>query len=400
MPKDTDRLQYLFRQFCNDTGTPDEIREFWTLLAEEGDDHPVKQDIYQLWDVLDSLEKGPEKNDWDVTLGKIRHQTSEWENKQSSVRRIRPLWRAAAAACIILLLGIGTYFLFNHRSQQAAPIETAHQRYKNDVSPGSNGATLTLANGEKIVLDNAGNGTLAVQGNTKLINRNGQIAYTKDGNGGGEELYNTITTARGRQYRLILADGSSVWLNAASSIRYPANFTGKERRVQVTGEAYLEVAKDAGKPFFVTVNGMEVQVLGTHFNVNAYNDEANAVTTLLEGSVKVSKKDASVMLTPGQQAQLRTNGTLSVIKNADVVAAVAWKNGYFSFDNTGIESVMRQLSRWYDIDVSYEGNKIPSESFWGDLQRSSSLTSILKVLEKSGIKFTIDGKKLIVLNGH
>jgi transmembrane sensor len=376
MSQDPGRLQYLFQQFCNDTGTPEEVREFWLLLTELEEDHPVRKDIYQLWDTLDVLQQ-PEKKDWDTTLQNIHRQAAAWEKKQPAVVRLRPLLRITAAACLILLLGLGSYLLLIQKPKRGSVAATELQRFKNDVPPGSNGATLTLANGKKIVLDSAGNGMLAVQGNTKLMNKNGQIAYTREGNIAGENLYNTITTVRGRQYRLVLADGSKVWLNAASSIRYPANFTGKERKVEITGEVYLEVAKDANKPFFVTVRGMEIQVLGTHFNVNAYEDEADAVTTLIEGSVKVSKKDVSVMLAPGQQAQLRMNGAIGVIKNADVAAAVAWKNGYFSFDNTGIESVMRQLSRWYDIDVSYEGDRVPSESFWGDLQRSATLSSVL-----------------------
>jgi ferric-dicitrate binding protein FerR (iron transport regulator) len=399
MSQQQDRLQYLFRQFCNDTGTPDEIREFWALLADMKEDDPIKKDIFQLWDALDVSDQ-PEKKDWETTLQTIHYRAAEWENKQPALSRLHPLRRIAAAACVILLLGLGSYILFIHQPRQAKLAGTTQQQFKNDVPPGSNGATLTLANGKRIVLDSAGNGIIATQGNGEISNQNGQITYTGKENMSTEMLYNTMSTTRGRQYKVLLSDGSAAWLNAASSIRYPASFNGEERRVEITGEVYFEIAKNARKPFVVTAGNMEVRVLGTHFNVNAYSDEAAAATTLLEGSVKVTNKKTSVLLIPGQQAEVKTDGSMDLIKKADVGAAIAWKAGYFSFDSTDIATVMRQLSRWYDIDVSYEGNRTPPEIFWGDLPRNSSLSAILKALEKTGIQFTIDGKKVVVLSGH
>ena len=392
------RLQYLFQQFCDDKATPDEILEFWNRYADAGKDDPTHADVWLLWDRLEAQNQ-PGKVDWDAALQRIHQEAAQWERKQPAVILHRPFWRIAAAA-ILFILAIGSWLIFRTTKSATHTVATQTQRFRNDVPPGSNGAILTLANGRRIVLDSADNGLLAVQGNGKIMNQNGQLSYTNKANTAMETIYNTMSTSRGHQYKLLMADGSIAWLNAASSIRYPTSFNGEERRVSITGEVYFEVAKDARKPFVVTANDMEIRVLGTHFNINAYADESVATTTLLEGSVKVSRNKVSMLLLPGQQAEARSNGFLNMIRDADVGAAVAWKNGYFTFDSTSIASIMRQLSRWYDIDVSYEGNRIPSETYWGDLPRNSSLSGILKALEKTGIKFTIDGKKIVVVSGH
>jgi ferric-dicitrate binding protein FerR (iron transport regulator) len=265
------------------------------------------------------------------------------------------------------------------------------------VLPGGNRALLTLANGSSIVLDSAADGILAQQGNTRIKKLNGgQIVYSVPGMKPEAVFYNVLTTPRGGQYRLALPDGSQVWLNAASSIRYPTAFTGRERRVEITGEAYFEIAKNPQMPFYVKVNDMQVEVLGTHFNVMAYANEDAVRTTLLEGSVKVNRGSSTVFLKPGQQSALGEKGAVSVIDGADTEEAVAWKNGLFEFDNVSIETVLRQISRWYDVDVQYEGNTMPSH-FGGQISRYSNLSQVLKILELSGIHFRIEGKRLIVL---
>jgi len=270
---------------------------------------------------------------------------------------------------------------------------------QNDFLPGKNTAILTLADGSTIVLDSAKNGALTSQGNTKVIKlNNGQLAYSSSG-ATNEVLYNTMSTPRGGQYKLVLSDGSKVWLNAASSIHYPTSFPGNERKVEITGEAYFEVAHDAKKPFKVSVNNMEVQVLGTHFNVNAYRDERTINTTLLEGSVKVTKGSSMSILKPGQQAIIQQAGDdkkITVENNIDVEAVIAWKNGYFSFTNADMTAVMRQISRWYDVDIVYEG-KIPDRKFGGEISRNLNASQALKILQASKVHFRIEGKKIIVL---
>jgi transmembrane sensor len=180
---------------------------------------------------------------------------------------------------------------------------------------------------------------------------NGQVAYKVIGGKQSDVLFNTLTTPRGGQFRLALPDGSEVWLNAASSIKYPTAFTGKDRKVEITGEAYFEIAHDASKPFKVRVNGMEVNVLGTHFNINAYHDEAFVNTTLLQGKVSLTKAGAVALLRPGQQARVDNTRSISVLNNVDVDQVVAWKNGYFSFEKADLQTVMRQIARWYDVDI-------------------------------------------------
>ncbi|HET9280085.1 MAG TPA: FecR family protein, partial [Flavitalea sp.] len=270
------------------------------------------------------------------------------------------------------------------------------QRFKDDVAPGGDKAILTLADGSTVVLDDAQNGTLAQQGSSKIIKLDGKLVYDPANKNSREVVYNTITTPNGGQYQLELPDGSLVWLNATSSIHFPTSFVGKERRVEITGEAYFEIAKNRDMPFIVTVNNAEVQVLGTHFNVNAYNDEENVKTTLLEGSVKFVSGDNINMLKPGQQSQLANNGLIKVVNNVDVEEVVAWKNGMFDFENAGIETVMRQLSRWYDVDVEYNGKT--DDLFIAEMRRNIKLSDALKALELTGkVKFDIQGKKIIVM---
>jgi transmembrane sensor len=220
-------------------------------------------------------------------------------------------------------------------------------------------------------------------------------------------VYNTIAVPRGGRYQLLLPDGSHVWLNAASTLRYPSAFTGAQRRVELDGEAYFEVSslpaspggggeKTARMPFIVQVNGTEVEVLGTHFNIMAYKDEASINTTLLEGAVRVSKDDHHQLLKPGQQAQLHPSGAITLVKKADTEKAVAWKNGAFKFDGSDIGTIMRQAARWYDIDVEYKGKV--NEEFYGTIGQEMNLSQILSVLEKTGlVHFTIEGRKVTVL---
>jgi transmembrane sensor len=193
-----------------------------------------------------------------------------------------------------------------------------------------------------------------------------------------------------------LSDGTDVWLNAASSITFPTAFTGKERKVTVTGEVYFEVAKNKAKPFKVIANEAEIQVFGTHFNVNAYADEPATQTTLLEGSVKITRGSSTAMLEPGQQATLNKSGQMSIVEDADIEMVMAWKNGFTSFKSADIQSIMRQVSRWYNVDVYYEGN-IPERKFTGDISRNANLSQLLRLLEVSKIHFTIEKNRLTVI---
>lgn len=304
------------------------------------------------------------------------------------------LWtRIAAAAIILITLSAGSYFYFRN-NKSAGDVQ-----YSNVISPGGNKAVLTLANGQQIQLTDAVNGNLAQQGEIVITKTaDGQVQYQAGSKTGREiesNTYNTMTTPRGGQYHLVLADGTGVWLNAESSITYPPAFKSNYREVSITGEVYFEVAKDKSKPFHVLSNGQEIEVLGTHFNVNAYGDESLVKTTLLEGSVKVSNlvSHSSNLLKPGQQAQV--NGATLQISNADTQEVTAWKNGLFSFNKSDIQTVMRQFSRWYDVDVVYEG-AIPQAIITGKVHRDTDLSTALEILTYLDIHFNINGRTITI----
>lgn len=305
-----------------------------------------------------------------------------------------PWWRYVAAAVVVLLVGFGGYLALNQQ-KEAPPVANGNRPAAVPV-PGGNKAVLTLADGTVIALDDAKEGSLAQQGNTQIIKLDGKLTYTETGKAGAAVLYNTLSTPRGGQYQVTLPDGSAVWLNAESSLRFPAQFSGDERRVSVTGEAYFEVAKNAAQPFLVEVGSATVKVLGTHFNINGYADEGSIKTTLLEGAVEVNSADRRTVLRPGQQARLQPNGDVALANAVDVDNVIAWKNGQFQFENADIETVGRQLSRWYDVEVAY--NRKITERFYFEMPRSSSLRDVLKVLELAGnLKFKLEGKNLVVL---
>lgn len=341
-----------------------------------------------------------------------------------TTEKVIPLWRRRktwwVAAGTMLLMATAAYFLFSHKSSLPEIVRTPIPETK-PVMPGGNKALLTLADGSVIVLDSAANGALSQQGKTIVLKKqDGELVY-KSGSNGNQEVvaWNTISTPRGGQYQVVLPDGTKVWLNAVSSLRFPAGFTGNERVVELTGEAYFEVASLADShrnkmgspkvPFIVKIGtpsgaGGEVEVLGTHFNVKAYNDEDVVKTTLLEGKVKVSTlggfDDRSAinykLLVPGQQAQVAKDGQMMVDKDADVDEAIAWKNGRFQFTNADVETVMREIARWYDVTIEYAG-KIPAEKFEGEIPRNSNITEVFKILELSNVHCKIAGRKITVL---
>jgi transmembrane sensor len=265
------------------------------------------------------------------------------------------------------------------------------------VQPGSNKATLTLSDGSSIDLNESKPGTLCKQGTVTVGKRaDGSLVYQPSGSQNAAVLYNTVSTPKGGQYQLVLSDGTKVWLNAASAIKYPATFSGKERIVELNGEAYFEVAKNKNMPFKVSLNNMSVEVLGTHFNVNAYADEGEVTTTLLEGSVKLSNSKGQSMLKPGQQAKMDKQSGFD-IHEVNTDEAVAWKNGYFIFDNENIQSIMRKISRWYDVDVEYSGN-VDEGNFGGTTSRFNSITGVLKSLELTGtVHFKVQGRRITVM---
>lgn len=313
----------------------------------------------------------------------------------------------AAAAVVLMAILSGIWWYGNSRKEK--PITQKQQEQKinpvNDAFPGKNTATLILDDGTSMLLDSMGDGAIANQGQTQIIKlQDGQILYKANGDNTTNVLYNTMRTPKGGQYQLVLPDGTKVWLNAASSIRYPAAFAGNERKVTITGEAYFEVtkitdpAKPGGRlPFIVEKDQMRIEVLGTHFNANTYDDERDIKVTLLEGSVRVVPKDREsqgLTIQPGQQAVLGGDG-LSIKNDIDLEGVMAWKNGLFDFRQADVKTIMRQIGRWYDLEVHYEGN-IPSREFSGKITRNTNLSNVLRILEQSNIHFKLENNKIIV----
>ncbi|MDB5156001.1 MAG: anti-FecI sigma factor, FecR [Mucilaginibacter sp.] len=321
---------------------------------------------------------------------RLLNQIQQSKNKSFPYKR---RWQIPAAAILLISLGIGGYFYLNSL-KQVADQETIAK----NIKPGYNQATLTLANGKTILLTGARNGQLALQGTATIKKTaDGKVVYKTDGSANAETnvAYNTMTTPNGGQYQLTLADGTKVWLNATSSIRYPTAFTGKIREVTITGEAYFEVTHNNEHPFRVIANGQVIEDLGTEFNVNAYDDEPVVKTTLIKGSVRVVKGSSNALLKPGQAAITKIQRGDIQVENVDTDEAAAWKNGQTLFNDEDIKMIMRQVARWYNVNIVYEG-EIPTRHFEGGISRKSDLSSVLRILELNNIHFTVTNHTIVV----
>jgi ferric-dicitrate binding protein FerR (iron transport regulator) len=412
------KLEYLLNRYADKTATPAEKEELMRLLQENSNDETVQQVIDKMITERPVMHEMSEKTAQAVLQAIFEaDETPVVTMKTTPVRRM-PYWRIAAAAVVLLMVTAAGLLVMNYYSKnQVAKVDS-----KNDVAPGGNKAVLTLADGSTIVLDNEKNGVVAQEGNAKVVKlKNGQLMYAKADDqsavANAPMVYNTLSTPKGGQYNIELPDGTKVWLNAASSITYPTAFDAKERKVQVTGEAYFEVAHNAQKPFIVNVNNKEeVTVLGTHFNINAYEDENAIHTTLLQGSVKVgsrqwavgsgekaegkgqkAEKEQSVILKPGEQVSLSHTSQLSQPIPVQTDRVMAWKNGVFHFENADIKTVMRQVSRWYDVDVVYKRSLDNDDPLFFEVTRNTNLSDVLRVLNLAGgARYTIEDKKVIV----
>ncbi|MFT3822276.1 MAG: FecR domain-containing protein [Chitinophagaceae bacterium] len=398
------RLEELYTKWLNKTATPQEKAALIELLASGVSREQLTPLMEKVWNELkdDNGFSNAQRQELADNILK------QWPAGRvvTAAPRVR-LYRRAWAAAIVLLAGAGiTWMLLsdkNTKPQQLSNVTTATQEV---IAPGKDGAVLTLADGRKIVLDSAGNGIIGSEAGAQISLHNNQIVYnTNAGDTSTVMLYNTMYTPKGRQFQLVLPDGSRVWLNAASTIRYPVAFSSKERRVELNGEAYFEVAHDKNWPFYVQTKNQQVQALGTSFNVNAFEEEATEKTTLIEGSVEVNAltnnqpekhHPLSAILHPGQQAKLDYHNQHISVANNQSEAAIAWKNGYFSLENLPFDQVMRQLERWYDIQVVYESG-VPDLHFVGGISRNMTLAALIRALQVSEVHFKIEaGRRLIV----
>lgn len=304
----------------------------------------------------------------------------------------------SVAASVLLITSVATLLYLKSNKKEAVKQPGISKTYQNDAAPGGNVATLTLEDGSRVALDKAGNGILSHQGGSTVLKLdNGQLAYRSADTKGNTIGYNVISTPKGGQYSIELPDGSKVWMNAESSLKYPTAFTGKERVVELDGgEAYFEIAKHHGMPFVVKVHDVSINVLGTSFNVMAYPDETTLSTTLVDGAIRVNEGSFNRILKPADQVDFLANGETVLKKEVNVQNTIAWTKGYFSFDKADLKSVLRQLSRWYNVDVEYTG-EIPSQKFEGKIQKNLRLSQVLDILTMNQVHFKIEGNKLMIM---
>lgn len=391
-----ERIYYLLNAYTNKTATYAEEQELLQWAATTNNNIILKKYIHHLIETQTD-EKFPEVN-WENLYDQILQQADK--NKQTKVRYIK-WYKIAAAAVLAFIVVSGIYLLSHKKKQTPLVVENSTKLYKNNIQPGETKAILRAGNRQVILNKKDTSFTLA--GNTVHINSGDvKIADVKP-------VRYTLITPRGGEYRLMLSDGTKVWLNADSKLIYPSVFTGNTREVSLTGEAYFEVSphpaspkgRGVAMPFIVNSKNQKIEVLGTEFNVNAYPDEANIITTLVNGKVQVKSSKRRLQLEPGQQAILRQaqddKREIILVENADVEQAVAWKNGYFRFDKADIHTIMKQLARWYDIKVSYSDN-LPKHYFGAIMNRDNNISQILKMLEATGdVHFKIEGKEVRVM---
>lgn len=401
-----EKLQYLLSQYANATATSAEEAELWTLINNAQHDDHIKSIILSMMAADESVSE-MDRVQWTPVLDKILGRTEQKTSEEAVVynlaeNRNRFSWKKlAAAAIIIFMAGAGIFYFLRTPDANTKHIAAATSNEPNDITPPSSvNAILTLSNGQKIVLDSAGNGTLARQGGVNVLKlSNGQIVYDPQSmDDSGEEItYNTLSNPSGsKAVNITLADGSRVWLNSESSLRYPTQFSGEDRKVEITGEAYFEVSHNANKPFHVNVKGIDVEVLGTHFNINGYDDENGIKTTLLEGSVRVSNGKVGRIIKPGEQALVPQSGSQNIsVAKPDLDEVIAWKNGRFFYNNTDLETIMRQIARWYNVEVIYK-DKI-NYHYTVDVLRNVQVSQLFKFIEMTGgVHFDINGRTIIV----
>ncbi|SEW19601.1 FecR family protein [Chitinophaga arvensicola] len=372
-----ERISYLLQQYLSDNASIEEIQELLQWLRDNPDNAPLLQQALETSPV-----SGPAANKdrmWNVISAATRP------------RKIHPMWKVAAAAVLAggIYAGIGYW----HHPAVKQPLLS-----QQIITPGTNGAILTLDDGSNITIDSSTNGTLVIQKGVTAQLHQQRLEYTTDHvDALSKTAYNTVTTPKGRQFQLQLPDGSMVWLNAASSIRFPTHFSENNRTVTVTGEAYFKITPDAEKPFFVNTTEMDIAVLGTEFNINAYADEPAVKATLISGRITAgTKQQPAIHLSPGEQVSLAPGTPLKIARDINIEQVTAWVNGGFNFENMSLREVMRQLARWYDLEIIYEKN-VPDIAFGGEISRHVPLQDLLAGLKDMGIHFRIEaGRKLIV----
>lgn len=393
------RLEYLLRQYALGALTDKEATELSVFLRQRQLEGSIREILEAMAHEAQPVENY-DAEEVDKMIDRILESVSD-NAATVPVKRGRLFTKVSVVAAVFICLLTGVYFVKQKTKEKpAAAPKISKKLFKKDIAPGEDKAMLTLADGSVIMLDSTAKGKLAEYGNIKALKIDaGKLSYQQANTGRQFTMqYNTVSTPRGGQYHVVLPDGSKVWLNAASSLKFPVFFGGKERNVELIGEAYFEVAHNEKQPFKVNVKGVEVVVLGTHFNINAYDDEGTIKTTLLQGSVRetVADKQQTVTITPGQQAEVGKDKVIKLINDVDLVQVVAWQSGLFEFNNSDLAAIMRQISRWYDVDVVYE-SKPGDAKFGGGISKHLPLSEVLQLLEANGVRFQLDGRILKVM---
>lgn len=393
-----ERLEYLLRQYAAGNATYKEVEELSFFLVKSQTETEVKDILEDMAFEAQPIENN-DSGEVNKMIERILKSVLEGEGVAQE-RRSRLFMKVLVAATVFICLLTGVYFIRQKVKDKPDVAQETQNGIKKDIAPGSNKAILTLADGSVFTLDSTANGKLAKYGNMKVIKiEAGKLSYQRANSGRQITMqYNKVSTPRGGQYQVVLQDGSKVWLNSASSLKFPIAFLGKERNVELNGEAYFEVAHSEKQPFKVKVMGVEVLVLGTHFNINSYEDEGTIKTTLIQGSVRetITDKRQSVTIKTGQQAQVGQDKVIKVIDDVDIARVIAWQSGLFEFNNSDLATIMRQISRWYNVDVVYE-SKPGDAKFGGGISKNLPLSKVLQLLESNGVKFQLEGRVLKVI---
>lgn len=412
MSVNKERLRYLLQAYIDDNLDESELWELKSYLSETGIEADLHQVIDDIWAKVDV--KRPLSVTSELIFRKIWSDPRVLADNAQHVEKngaatIHFPWRLAASLAAMLCVAFSLFFYMEWGVMKQNNEEMVHSTSQQSILPGGNKAMLTLADGRMISLDEVTEGDLAEQAGVRVVKTtDGQLFYELIRTVPGDEImYNTVSTPNGGEYQLVLPDGTKVWLNAASTLRYPVRFTGDLRRVELTGEAYFEVnrskAKDALLPFVVKTTSQEVEVLGTHFNIKAYPEESITKTTLLEGSVRISipsgnQLPATNVLKPNQQSIIKSGSHHISIAKVDPSNAIAWKNGNFAFHDNDITEVMNTISRWYNVEVEYEGDSAKNKVFGGTISKFESFEKLLETIALIGtVKFRIEGRRVIVM---
>jgi len=385
MPQEKDHYQQLLQRFLDNNCTPGETEELFNFLQQDAANRLLLEEMKASFSLPVKKDQGP----W---RGRVR-QNLLLATQPVKVVPLYKKWLPRVAAAILLLATATFGWQYFHTEKNVTPAGKLANT-KPEHLPGGNKAVLTLANGTTVVLDSAAGDAIPSQGATKVIRINGQLKYEAGQAESNAVVYNTLSTPRGGQYKIELPDGTLVWLNAASSLRFPTAFNNGERIVELNGEGYFEVAHKADMPFKVQLRSGAVEVLGTRFNVMAYQNETKVKTTLLQGAVKVTHNTYSARLVPGQEASWAADGSNITVMPTDTEEAVSWKEGFFQFNKAPLADVMRQLQRWYNVEVRYEGSS--KREFWGKIPRNVKLSEALKILEFSNIQYSMKGDTIII----